>query len=150
MSESNAGLDKDTIHAELINDYLPVAADYLHNFKYGGSQDDDTMVRRFEKIFFMFLIESIFKDIKNLRIYNTQNRLKFDITGELEVHKVWGGYEYTITAVHANKKVKLLADYTILDHIFTQHSKLELSPVHWLEYEISIVNKTQVRLVFEN
>lgn len=73
-----------------------------------------------------------------------QNLSKFDVNCELEVHNVWGGQEYEITAKHGAKTVRLLADYTILDQIFKQHSRLELSPSHWLEYEISIVNKTKV------
>lgn len=73
-----------------------------------------------------------------------ENLSKLDVTGKLEVHNVWGGQEYTITAIHANKTVTLTADYTIFDQIFKQHSRLELSPMHWLEYEINIVNKTKV------
>lgn len=73
-----------------------------------------------------------------------QNVSKFDVTGVLKVHNVWGGQEYIITATHGDKTIKLFSDYNIFEQIFKQHSRLELSPIHWLEYEISIVNKTKV------
>lgn len=60
------------------------------------------------------------------------------------MHDVWGGKEYTVTAIHGSKTVKLMADYNILDQIFKQHSRIELNPIHWLEYDLSIVNRTKV------
>lgn len=143
ISESKAGEEQDTVYAEVINQFLPITADYLHKYNYGATQDDDTSVSSF--LSFLFFVNSLlFKDTKHIRMYHTRNPAKFDVTGILEVHDVWGGKEYTITAIHGNKTVKLFSDYNIFEQIFKQHSRLELSPNHWLEYELSIVNKTKV------
>lgn len=54
ISESKAGIEKDTVHAELINKFMPVAADYSHKYEYGASKDDDTVVRESEIIIVYF------------------------------------------------------------------------------------------------
>lgn len=44
QSESRAGFDKDTIHVELENKWVPVGADYIRSFEYGGSSAAPTTV----------------------------------------------------------------------------------------------------------
>lgn len=39
LSESRAGFDKDTIHVELQNKFLPIGADYIHSFGYNAPGD---------------------------------------------------------------------------------------------------------------
>lgn len=49
LSESWAGFDKDTIHVELENKFLPIGADYVHGYAYSGQaragSNKPTMVR---------------------------------------------------------------------------------------------------------
>lgn len=47
ISESKGGLDQDTVHMELKNQFMPIAADYLHKYEYGATEDDDTSVSIF-------------------------------------------------------------------------------------------------------
>lgn len=59
ITESRAGIDKDTVHLELQNNFMPIGADYIHKYEYGASTDDDTTVCNFVifdvKIYTLFL-----------------------------------------------------------------------------------------------
>lgn len=69
ISESKAGLEKDTVHAELRNQFMPIAADYLHKFEYGATEDDDTVVSIFDTKSKNLLLKIEFvKQVKNQEV----------------------------------------------------------------------------------
>ncbi|KAJ8978166.1 hypothetical protein NQ317_004215 [Molorchus minor] len=127
LSESRAGYDKDTIHVELHSKMIPVGADYVHSHQYDVPREG---------------YNTPSSDNKFLHLYNLQNRSKFDVTGELSTRTTWTGQEYILTAAHTNRSVKLWTDYDMLDMEYKQHSRLELSPSTWIEYDLNLINRT--------
>ncbi|XP_056647213.1 uncharacterized protein LOC130451874 [Diorhabda sublineata] len=123
LSESQAGKDKDIVHVELQNSLMPVGADYIHKHDY-GMPDDAT------------------RDNRVVHLYNLENRSKFNVSGELDVLTKWSGQEYMLTAIHSNRVVKFWTDYDVLNEGYKQHSRIELSPTNWIEYDVKILNKS--------
>nr|CAI5832304.1 unnamed protein product [Callosobruchus analis] len=87
-------------------------------------------------------------DNKFLHLYHLQNRSHFNITGQLDIVTTGEGEKYVLTAVHSNRTVRIQTGYSILDHgdgnkEYQQQSRLDLSPKHWIEYDVSLINKTK-------
>ncbi|XP_072402619.1 uncharacterized protein Apoltp isoform X1 [Diabrotica undecimpunctata] len=123
LSESQAGKDKDTVHVELQNDLVPVGADYIYKHNYGMPNESTRQNRA-------------------IHLYNLSNRSKFNVSGELDVLTKQNGQEYFLTAVHSKRIVKVWMDYESQDKGYKQHSRLELSPTHWIEYNLNVFNKS--------
>lgn len=66
------------------------------------------------------------------------------MTGEVTVKVTTTGQQISLLAMHRNRTVKFTTDYDVLDQRFKQHSRLELAPTAWLEYDVELVNKTVV------
>lgn len=79
-----------------------------------------------------------------MHLYHLYNRSKFNLTGEINVETHQDGQAYVVTATHLNRTVSLSADYSIQPQEYKQHSRLELSPKIWIEYDFSLINKTTV------
>lgn len=62
----------------------------------------------------------------------------------MKVLKKETGQEITLMAIHSNRTVRLTTNYDVLDQQFKQYSKIEMSPTHWLAYEIDLRNNTVV------
>lgn len=77
-------------------------------------------------------------------MFHLQNQSKFNVTGELYIGTTRSGQEHILKATHGNRTVKLWNDYDVLDREYRQHSRLELDPSTWIEYDITLVNKTTV------
>nr|XP_023014255.1 uncharacterized protein LOC111504020 [Leptinotarsa decemlineata] len=127
VSEARAGFDKDTVHLEIINEMLPIGADYVYKHQYSVTEDGH---------------RGPTADNKYLHLYHPKDQSKFSVNGELNIRTTWSGQEYIITANHANKTIKFLTDYDVLDKEYKQHSRLELSPSHWIEYDLNLFNRT--------
>ncbi|VEN63430.1 unnamed protein product, partial [Callosobruchus maculatus] len=87
-------------------------------------------------------------DNKFLHLYHLQNRSHFNITGQLDIVTTEVGEKYVLTAVHSNRTVRIQTGYSIFDHgdgnkEYQQQSRLDLSPKHWIEYDVSLINKTK-------
>ncbi|KAG5880871.1 hypothetical protein JTB14_004019 [Gonioctena quinquepunctata] len=124
VSQSRAGFDKDTVHVEIQNQLVPVGADYIYKHAYGAGPDAPV------------------EDNKSLHLYHLKDRSKFNVNGELNIRTTSGGQEYIITAIHANRTIRFWTDYDVLDKEYKQHSRLELSPSHWIEYNLDLLNNT--------
>ncbi|XP_018566495.1 uncharacterized protein LOC108907336 [Anoplophora glabripennis] len=128
VTESKVGINKDKIHVELQNKLVPVGADYIHTQESDSSKEDKANMPNV--------------DNKYLHLYHLQNRSKFNVTGELYIRSTWSGQEYILKATHGNRTVKLWNGYDVLDREYRQHSRIELSPSNWIEYDIALINKT--------
>lgn len=127
LSKSKAGFDKDTVHVEVQNKWLPVGADYIHSFEYNSPGDGTNMPTM---------------DEKHINVYQLNNRSALDVTGDLHIHTRSSGQEITVIAIHSNRTVKLITNYDILEQKFKQNSRMELGPTAWIAYELDILNKT--------
>ncbi|CAG9760349.1 unnamed protein product [Ceutorhynchus assimilis] len=127
LTKSQADEEIDTIHVELLNKMVPIGADYVHKHPTRTQKDGYNVLTL---------------DSKHLQLYHLQNRSKFDLTGEINVETHQDGQAYILTATHLNRTVILSADYSIQDQEYKQHSRLELSPSTWIEYDFSLINKT--------
>lgn len=54
------------------------------------------------------------------------------------------GQELMLSATHSNRTVRLWTDYDVLDQEYKQHSRIELSPTVYIEYNVNLINKTIV------
>lgn len=90
--------------------------------------------------YYYFLLQ----DNRHIHLYNLKNETKFNVSGELDILTKWSGQEYKLTALHSNRIVKFWTDYDILDKGYKQHSRLELSPSNWIEYDLNLFNKSLV------
>ncbi|KAK9890371.1 hypothetical protein WA026_010464 [Henosepilachna vigintioctopunctata] len=123
LSEERAGFEKDTTHVELQNVLLPIGADYIHGYQYGAPS-------------------AASKDTKNVKVYHLTNRTKFAVEANLEVDSTSTGQQIGLQIIHSNKTVNLESGYSILDQEYQQHSRLELNPLVFIEYKISLLNET--------
>ncbi|XP_066155546.1 uncharacterized protein Apoltp [Euwallacea fornicatus] len=127
LSKSQAGVGLDRIHMELLNRKIPIGADYVHRHESGTPRDG---------------YNAPVLDNKHLHLYHLHNRSKFNLTGEINVETHQDGQAYIVTATHLNRTVTLSADYSIQPQEYKQHSRLELSPEIWIEYDFNLINKT--------
>ncbi|CAG9816912.1 unnamed protein product [Phaedon cochleariae] len=127
LSESRAGSDKDTIHVELNNRMFPIGADYVYRHEYSVSKDG---------------INAASLENKHVHLYHLQNRSRLNVKGELNIRTSRSGQEYFITAIHSNRIVRFWTDYDVIDKEYKQHSRLELSPSNWIEYDLNLFDRT--------
>lgn len=81
-----------------------------------------------------------------MHLFDLKNQLKFNVSGQMSVRTSVSGRDITFSATHSNRTVKLWTDYEMLEQQFKQHSRIELDPSTWIEYDLSILNKTVVIL----
>ncbi|KAL9926249.1 apolipoprotein lipid transfer particle isoform 1-T7 [Glossina fuscipes fuscipes] len=82
-------------------------------------------------------------DEKHLEVYELQNALNFNLTGELHTLTRPDGQELKIIAIHPNRTVIVTTSYDMLDERILKHrSKLELSATAWIGYNILLKNYT--------
>ncbi|KAL1492708.1 hypothetical protein ABEB36_010924 [Hypothenemus hampei] len=117
----------DKIHLELLNKIVPVGADYVHHHQRSKSSNIHTYLSL---------------DNKHLHLYHLENRTKFNLTGEINVETHQEGLAYVVTATHLNRTVTLSGDYSIKPQEYKQHSRLQLNPNVWIEYDFTLINKT--------
>lgn len=79
-----------------------------------------------------------------MHLYHLKNASKFNVTGALDVSTSPTGQKYIGSATHLNRTVKLWMDYDVLSKQYKQHSRLELSPTIWIEYDLDLRNGTVV------
>lgn len=79
-----------------------------------------------------------------MHLYHLENLTKLNVSGEMNVRTTSTGRQFALTAIHSNRSVKLWTDYDVLDQQFKQHSRLELSPSNWIEYDLDLLNQTMV------
>lgn len=65
------------------------------------------------------------------------------MTGELHVRTTATGRQYKIIAIHPNRTVIFTSDYDYQDTKREQRSKLQLSPTHWIAYNLKLRNLSQ-------
>ncbi|XP_060537065.1 uncharacterized protein LOC132708634 isoform X2 [Cylas formicarius] len=127
LSKSRAGLHSDTIHVELLNKMVPIGADY---------------VRRHENVTLRDGNSAPTVEKRHVHLYHLKNQSKFNVTGELDITTFPTGQEFILSATHLNRTVTLWTDYAVQSRKYSQHSRIELSPSVWVEYDLSLVNKT--------
>ncbi|XP_045482614.1 uncharacterized protein LOC123686485 [Harmonia axyridis] len=127
-SESKAGFEEDNTHVEIINSFIPIGVDYIHGYEYGAPTDEGLVAPS--------------KDTKNIKLYHLRNHSKFAIEGDLVLGTTATGQQLGVEVKHLNKTVKFRSDYDILDQEYRQHSRLELAPATWIEYNVNLRNET--------
>lgn len=86
--------------------------------------------------------------MKHIQIFELNNATNFNVTGELHIRSTFSGQEYKILAIHPNRTVTLTSDYDSQESSTRQRSKIQLAPKVWIDYNITMENRSNVSPLF--
>lgn len=98
---------------------------------------------KLELVFELPVLLMIFQNKRHLEIFDLSKDNRFNITGEFTVEINDENQNYKLVAIHPNKTIVWVSDYSSLETRTYQSSKLELAPNVWLGYNVEILNHTK-------